>query len=240
LNSESIFISDLHLSNERPEVTQRFLKFLSERAVKAEKLYILGDLFDNWIGDDNPAPPNPTIITALRKLSDHGSKIYFQGGNRDFLISKDFCHETGVSLLDDYTVIDLYGTPTLLMHGDLLCSDDTAYLAYREKTHNPEWIEKALKFPLFLRRTLVRWIKIRSYFQKKNKNRKIMDVNSETVAMTMRKYSVLHLIHGHTHRHAVHDITLDNQPAQRIVLEEWDHGGSLLSWTPEGYSFEPV
>jgi len=240
LNSESIFISDLHLSNERPEVTQRFLKFLSKRAIKAEKLYILGDLFDNWIGDDNPAPPNPTIISALRELSDHGTKIYFQGGNRDFLIGELFCKETGVSLLDDYTVIDLYGTPTLLMHGDLLCSDDTAYLSYREKTHNPEWIQKALKFPLFLRRALVRWIKIRSHFQKKNKNSEIMDVNAETVATAMSNHSVLNLIHGHTHRHAVHDFTLGNKPAQRIVLEEWDHGGSLLCWSAKSHSFESV
>ncbi|RLA22432.1 MAG: UDP-2,3-diacylglucosamine diphosphatase [Gammaproteobacteria bacterium] len=240
MKDESLFISDLHLSHERPEVTQRFLNFLTQRAPRSRNLYILGDLFDSWIGDDNPAQPNPVIISALRSLSDKGTKIYFQGGNRDFLIGKDFCNETGIILLDDYTVIDLYGTPTLLMHGDLLCSDDKAYLAYREKTHDPEWLQKALKLPLFLRRALVRWIKIRSYFQKKNKNSQIMDVNTETVLRTMRNHSVLCLIHGHTHRHAIHDFTLDNKAAQRLVLEEWDHGGSLLCWNPEGYTFEAV
>jgi UDP-2,3-diacylglucosamine hydrolase len=240
LNNESLFISDLHLSPERPEVTERFLKFLSERAITAEKLYILGDLFDSWIGDDNHTPLNRTVISALQTLNQKGIKVYFQGGNRDFLIGSQFSQATRIELLSDYTVIDLYGTPTLLMHGDLLCSDDAGYLAYREKTHNPEWIKKILKLPLFLRRALVRWIKLRSYFQKKNKEAGIMDVNGNTVEAVMKQYSVSRLIHGHTHRHAIHDFTLDNRPAQRFVLEEWDHGGSVLCWGTKNHQFEPL
>ncbi len=221
-------------------MTERFLNFLSTRAVTAEKLYILGDLFDSWIGDDNHTPLNRTVISALQALSQKGLKVYFQGGNRDFLIGSQFSQATHIELLSDYTVIDLYGTPTLLMHGDLLCSDDTAYLAYREKTHNPEWIKKILKLPLFLRRALVRWIKLRSYFQKKNKEAGIMDVNGKTVEAVMKQYSVSQLIHGHTHRHATHDFTLGNKPAQRLVLEEWDHGGSVLCWGTKNHQFEPL
>lgn len=133
---ETLFISDLHLSRSRPEVTARFLRFLKQRANGVERLYILGDLFDAWVGDDDPTPPNPAVIAALNTLGHSGTSVYLQHGNRDFLIGDQFLQASAVKLLDDYTVINLYGTPTLLMHGDLLCSDDIAYLQFRAKSHS--------------------------------------------------------------------------------------------------------
>ncbi len=240
MNEEFLFISDLHLSPERPVITQRFIRFLQTRVPRSTRLYILGDLFDNWIGDDNPKPPNGEVIDALKQLSNNGTKLFLQHGNRDFLIGERFIDATGLSLLNDHTVIDLFGTDTLLMHGDLLCTNDISYLEYREKTHNPAFQKRILSMPLFLRRALVTWIKIRSHFQKKNKDSEIMDVSPEAVIEIMKEYSVTRLIHGHTHRFDVHDFTINGKPSQRIVLEEWDHGGSVLCWNQDGHSFEPI
>lgn len=240
MSEEFLFISDLHLSPERPIITKRFIHFLQTRAPLSTRLYILGDLFDNWIGDDNPEPPNGEVIDALKQLSNRGTKLFLQHGNRDFMIGQRFAKATGLSLMDDYTVIDLFGANTLLMHGDLLCTNDTSYLEYRTKTHNQNFQQKILQLPLFLRRALVKWIKIRSHFQKKNKASKIMDVNQKTVIETMKKHSACYLIHGHTHRFNVHKFTIDGKSSQRIVLEEWDHRGSILCWNQDGYSFEPI
>jgi len=176
-----LFISDLHLSLEKPEITRRFLNFLENRAAGAEALYILGDLFDAWIGDDDPTPPNGKIRRQLKQLTDSGTKVYLQPGNRDFLLGERFCRDTGVTLLGDYQVIDLYGVSTLLTHGDLLCTDDLPYQAFRAKSHTPEWMRSVLSKPLLLRLLAARWYRLRSFWHKRKKSQEIMDVNQQTV-----------------------------------------------------------
>jgi UDP-2,3-diacylglucosamine hydrolase len=236
-----LFISDLHLSLDKPEITRRFLSFLENRAVGAEALYILGDLFDAWVGDDDPTPPNSKIKLRLKKLTNAGIKVYLQPGNRDFLLGERFCDETGVTLLGDYEVIDLYGVPTLLTHGDLLCTDDLPYQAFRAKSHTPEWMRSVLSKPLLLRLLAARWYRWRSFLHKRKKSREIMDVNQETVIQVMKEYGCLQLIHGHTHRPNVHDIQIDGCTARRFVLAAWSkEAGQALRWTPQGYAVETV
>jgi UDP-2,3-diacylglucosamine hydrolase len=236
-----LFISDLHLSLDKPEITRRFLNFLENRAVEAEALYILGDLFDAWIGDDDPTPPNVKIKHQLQKLTDAGTKVYLQPGNRDFLLGQRFCNETGVTLLGDYAVIDLYGVPTLLTHGDLLCSDDLPYQAFRAKSHTPEWMRSVLSKPLLLRLLAARWYRWRSFLHKRKQSREIMDVNQETVIQVMKEHGCLRLIHGHTHRPSVHDIQIDGHMARRFVLAAWSkEAGQALCWTHQGYAIETV
>jgi UDP-2,3-diacylglucosamine hydrolase len=241
LKTETLFIADLHLTLERPEITQRFLAFLENRASRVESLYILGDFFDAWIGDDDPTPPNRTVIKQLNKLTSGGTKVFLQQGNRDFLLGDRFFQETGVTPLEDYKVIDLYGVPTLLMHGDLLCTDDIAYQEFRNKSHTPEWRHKMLSKPLIIRMLIARWFRLRSRFHKNRKTAEIMDVNQQTVLETLRAYKAERLIHGHTHRPAVHDFQLDGRPVQRFVLENWKpDSASFLCWNKEGYTIESV
>ena len=146
MHQDILFISDLHLGLEKPDITRRFLHFLNTRANTADSLYILGDLFDAWIGDDDPTPPNNQIRKHLKELVQSGVSVFLQPGNRDFLLGQKFCKDTGVVLLDDYVVIDLFGTPTLLTHGDLLCTDDLAYQEFREKSHTDAWKSNVLSF----------------------------------------------------------------------------------------------
>ncbi len=231
LRPETLFISDLHLSQDRPATTQRFRQFLKTRASGAERLYILGDLFDAWIGDDDPTPLASQVKTGLKVLVDAGTAVYFQHGNRDFLIGERFVRETGISLLDDYAVIDLYGTATLIAHGDLLCTDDIPYQTARARVRSEAWKRDALARPLFIRRLYARWYRFRSQFHKRNKSFEIMDVNQNAVVETMRKYGVTRLIHGHTHRPAVHHLLVDGKAAQRFVLAEWADKMNALSWS---------
>ena len=183
-----LFISDLHISLEKPEITNRFLGFLENQAIMANAVYILGDLFDAWIGDDDNTPPNKKIKAQLKKLTDTGTQVFLQQGNRDFLIGQKFCLETGISLLDDYAVIDLYGVKTLLTHGDLLCSDDLPYQAFRKKSHTQEWKQNVLSKPLIIRLIAARWYRFRSHFHKRKKSQEIMDVNQDTVVNVMKKH----------------------------------------------------
>jgi UDP-2,3-diacylglucosamine hydrolase len=239
LNQDTLFISDLHLSLEKPEITSRFLAFLSDRATKAAAVYILGDLFDAWIGDDDFTPPNNKIRKQLKQLTDSGIPVYFQPGNRDFLLGKQFCTDTGIILLDEYAVIDLYGTPTLLTHGDLLCTDDLPYQEFRVKSHSLEWQQAVLSKPLLLRLLVARWYRLRSFFHKRKKSQNIMDVNQGAVVKVMREKHCLRLIHGHTHRPAVHDFEIDHQTAQRFVLAAWSKtAAELLCWNNNGYRIE--
>jgi len=239
MNEEILFISDLHIALEKSEITQRFLTFLKNRAAKAEAVYILGDLFDAWVGDDDPTPPNNKIRQQLRQLTDSGIPVYLQPGNRDFLLGTKFCLDTGVSLLDDYAVIDLYGTPTLLTHGDLLCTDDLPYQAFRVKSHTPEWRHYVLSKPLLLRLLMARWYRLRSYFHKRKKSLEIMDVNQDTVIKVMRDHGCLRLIHGHTHRPAIHNFEVNGRPAQRYVLAAWEQDSAeVLCWNKDGYRIE--
>jgi len=236
MHSETLFISDLHLTLERPEVTRKFITLLQNRAQSAKALYILGDLFDTWIGDDDFSPPIKLIKKALREFIEHGTPVFYLHGNRDFLIGQRFSKETGITLLDEYSVIDLYGTNTLLTHGDLLCTDDIAYQEFRRTSHSLAWQQNVLSKPLLLRLLYARWYRLRSYFHKRQKSQDIMDVNQETIRQVMQYYQVTRLIHGHTHRPAVHKLEINQQKAQRFVLAEWkkEHA-SLLCWSESGY-----
>ncbi|TRW90384.1 UDP-2,3-diacylglucosamine diphosphatase [Candidatus Methylobacter oryzae] len=241
MNLEILFISDLHISLDKPEITRRFLSFLSNRAPKAAAVYILGDLFDTWIGDDDFTPPNNKVRTQLKQLTDSGTQVFLQQGNRDFLLGKRFSEDTGVILLDEYAVIDLFGTSTLLTHGDLLCTDDLPYQTFRIKSHSLEWQQSVLSKPLFLRLLAARWYRIRSYFHKRKKNQDIMDVNQDTVIQVMRERHCRRLIHGHTHRPAIHDFNVDGQSAQRFVLAAWSkNSAEALCWSADGYKIESL
>lgn len=241
MRDEILFISDLHLTIERPEITQKFFNFLKNRAPQAKALYILGDLFDTWIGDDDFSPPIKKVKQHLKALSQQGTKIYYIHGNRDFLIGQKFSQDSDTVLLDEYSLIDLYGTPTLLTHGDLLCSDDLAYQAFREKSHTKEWQENVLSKPLIFRMLFARWYRLRSFFHKRKKSQTIMDVNIDTVSSVMEKNQATRLIHGHTHRQAIHDFQIKQLPAQRFVLAEWTkESASALCFSPLGHTIETI
>ncbi len=241
MNQDIYFISDLHLALKKKEITQHFISFLDNQASNSSTIYILGDLFDVWIGDDDNTRPNKQIKTRLRQLTDSGIQIFLQQGNRDFLIGQQFCKETGITLLDDYTVIDLNGVKTLLTHGDLLCSDDIAYQEFRNKSHTDEWKQNVLSKPLFVRLLAARWYRFRSYFHKRKKSQGIMDVNQQTVVNIMKQHHCLRLIHGHTHRPAIHNFKINGEAAQRFVLAEWKKDGvEILRWNLEGYEVESV
>ncbi|MGR9114292.1 MAG: UDP-2,3-diacylglucosamine diphosphatase [Gammaproteobacteria bacterium] len=239
MSQEIIFISDLHISLEKPEITRRFLEFLKKRACNAAAVYILGDLFDAWIGDDDYTPPNNAIRKQLKKLTDSGTRVYLQQGNRDFLLGEKFCTETGITLLDDYALIELGGVPTLLTHGDLLCTDDIAYQQFREKSRSLHWQQNVLSKPLIMRLLAARWYRLRSHFHKRKKTLDIMDVNQATVESVMRQHGTTRLIHGHTHRPAVHNFLLDGKPAQRFVLADWKKNhAEILCWRDRHYRIE--
>ncbi len=234
--SETLFISDLHLSGDRPDAVRLFLAFLGQRATQAETLYILGDLFDVWIGDDLEQPPIPEIKAALRTLSQSGTQLWLMHGNRDFLIGERFCAETGAELLQDPTLVDLHGIPTLLMHGDLLCTDDHAYLAFRQQIRNPDFIRQFLSLPIAQRVSTAAEYRAKSGEANSLKAEEIMDVNQQAVESTMLRHAAIRLIHGHTHRPGLHRFELDGKQALRYVLAEWhaQHAG-FLSVSPDGW-----
>lgn len=239
LKEEVIFISDLHLSLEKKFITRRFIDFLEDRAKKAQALYILGDLFDAWIGDDDYTPPNKTVRSKLSELTATGTRVYVQPGNRDFLLGSRFAQQSGVELLGDYHVIDLFGVKTLLTHGDLLCTDDIAYQQFRLKSRSPDWQQGVLAKPLWLRLFAARWYRLRSHFHKRGKTDDIMDVNQQTVVDVMKQYGCDRLIHGHTHRPAMHEFLLDDKPVQRFVLADWRPDKiEMLCWSRQGMSWE--
>ncbi|CAK0769787.1 UDP-2,3-diacylglucosamine hydrolase [Gammaproteobacteria bacterium] len=217
----SLFVSDLHLCAEQPATTAAFLAFLAGPAQTAEELYILGDLFDRWIGDDAPQPEDQPVLAALRVLTDRGIPVWVMHGNHDFLYGARFSADTGCRLLPDPSVIDLYGTPTLLMHGDLLCSDDVAYQRFRKMVRDPAWQAEQLAKPVVVRQGLARDLQAQSRAHTTNKDQAIMDVSQAEVESVLRAHSVYQLIHGHTHRPAHHRFLLDGREAQRIVLPNW-------------------
>lgn len=224
-----LFISDLHLEAERPDITRAFLSFLDERARRAEALYILGDFFEAWIGDDGMDAFQRSIAQSLRQVADGGTRIYLMHGNRDFLIGKAFCREAGCTLLPDPSVIDLYGEPVLLMHGDSLCTRDEAYMRLRRWLRNPLTLWVLRHLPLATRHKLARKLRKESRAQTRMKAVDIIDVTPEEVPRVMRRHGVRTLIHGHTHRPAEHPLDIDGQPARRIVLGDWDHQGWALA-----------
>ncbi|RBW49917.1 UDP-2,3-diacylglucosamine diphosphatase [Marinobacter sp. F3R11] len=218
----TLFISDLHLEESRPDITGAFLGFLEKEAPGAEQLYILGDFFEAWIGDDERTPLQEQVAAALRTLSKNGTRIFLMHGNRDFLLGEDFCERAGAALLDDPTVIDLYGTPTLLMHGDSLCTADVQYQKFRANMRNPQTQKLILARPLKDRQQMARQLREMSMATNSNKAEDIMDVTPEEVVRVMETNNVSQLIHGHTHRPAEHSLEVNGKTAQRIVLGDWD------------------
>ncbi|MGD2137168.1 MAG: UDP-2,3-diacylglucosamine diphosphatase [Gammaproteobacteria bacterium] len=230
----TLFVSDLHLDPERPATTQLFLEFLGQRACQADALYILGDLFEAWIGDDDDTAMNHAVIRGLRACAESGTPLFVMHGNRDFLLGEEFARQSRCTLLDDPTRIDLYGTPTLLMHGDLLCTDDREYMQFRAMVHDPRWQADMLSRPLAERRQIAADMRRTSREQNSGKPESIMDVNPGAVIDIMTASQVTRLIHGHTHRPAIHDPGIPETRAQRIVLGDWYSRGSVLECTRKG------
>ncbi|MDN6632838.1 MAG: UDP-2,3-diacylglucosamine diphosphatase [Enterobacterales bacterium] len=231
----TLFIADLHLSEQEPAITAGFLRFLQRDAYQADALYILGDFFEYWIGDDDPQLLHREIAEALRDLTASGVPCYFIHGNRDFLIGKRFAQECDMTLLPQETLLTLYGHRILIMHGDTLCIDDKDYQRYRRKVHNPLIQTLFLWLPLRTRLNIAAKMRDRSQMTNGDKSDAIMDVNPHAVIEALERNQAEWLIHGHTHRPAIHDISMPNgKLAKRAVLGAWHYQGSMISVTPAG------
>ncbi len=231
----TLFISDLHLSARHPDSAQLFLRFTHDIAPGAEALYILGDLFEYWAGDDDLDDVFPRqVAQSLNDLSTDGTKLFIMHGNRDFLISDKFITACAATLLPDPVLLNLYGVSTLISHGDMLCTDDTDYQAYRKQVHEPAWQQQFLTLPLTQRKNFIAQLRIRSENEKQHKSREIMDVNEAAVAELLRNHGYPRLIHGHTHRpgHALHH--LDGHTCERWVLGDWDNNPNALRCNNNG------
>ncbi|WIO73166.1 UDP-2,3-diacylglucosamine diphosphatase [Porticoccaceae bacterium LTM1] len=220
----TLLISDLHLAPERPAITKAFYDFLENEASKAEALYILGDLFEAWVGDDDPSEFLADVISKLRKLSDSGTRLYFLHGNRDFLVGKRFAKAAGCILLPEHHVIDLYGDKVLLLHGDTLCTKDIDYQRFRRKVRNPIGTWLLTRIPLKKRLQIAADWRAKSMQANSNKASNIMDVTPDEVERLLRKYGVSKMVHGHTHRPGRHH----HNNGERIVLGDWEDYGWCL------------
>ncbi len=237
----TLFISDLHLCAEQPLSTQVFQHFMQHRAPAADALYILGDLFEYWAGDDDRDDPFHTqIINALHALAASGTRVYLMHGNRDLLMGQELAQASGATLLPDPTLLDLHGTATLLTHGDLLCSDDSAYQNYRKQVHDPAWQLQFLAQPLAQRKAFIGQLRAHSEQEKKYKPAEIMDVNNDAVASLLREHHYPRLIHGHTHRRKRHLHTVDGHSCERWVLGDWHDTGNALRCDATGCSWESI
>lgn len=235
-----LLISDLHLSEERPDITEAFLFFLKYKTEHCERLYILGDFFDVWVGDDGMGLFEQSIAGELKKLAEKGIEIYLMHGNRDFAIGLAFCQLANCTLLKDPTSTDFYGMPVLLSHGDFLCTQDIAYQRMRRLYRNPFVLFLLKCLPLNVRRYIGRKLRAKSRTNKKNKAASIMDVTPQAVVDLLENYNVQLLIHGHTHRPAVHELIANQKPAKRIVLGDWEPNGTILKVTPEHFELEKI
>jgi UDP-2,3-diacylglucosamine hydrolase len=230
----TLFISDLHLEAERPDIGEQFIEFLKTDAMEADDLYILGDLFEAWVGDDDPNAHYAKIKMAIRRVVDKGVPVYFMHGNRDFMIGRQFANETGVVILDDPYPITMYGQKALLSHGDAMCTDDVQYQRVRVMTRNPDWQASMLAKPLKDRLLIAEEARRQSLEQTLNLSMSIMDVNQEEIKRVIAAHGVDVLLHGHTHRPGVHTVDLGNRRAKRIVLGDWYQQGSVLRWNLQG------
>ncbi|HJR12147.1 MAG TPA: UDP-2,3-diacylglucosamine diphosphatase [Rhodanobacteraceae bacterium] len=230
----TLFVSDLHLDDARPQIVEDFERFCAGEARTADALYVLGDLFEAYVGDDDDAALNARIASALHGVAAAGVPVHFIVGNRDFLLGEAYASRCGMDLLDDGVIVDLYGTPTLILHGDVLCTDDTAYLAFRKQVRDPAWQKAFLARPLVERRAFAAQARDASLTHTSTTDMAIMDVSLNAVESALRQADVTRMIHGHTHRPAIHDFTLDGKPAQRTVLGDWYEQGSVLRVTPDG------
>ena len=233
----TLFVSDLHLDPSRPAITELFGRFLDGEARRADALYILGDLFEAWVGDDDPSEAGTFVAARLKALADAGVPTYFIRGNRDFLLGDEYAKRAGMTILPDPAVILLQGEPTLILHGDLLCSDDTAYQQFRTQTRDPRWQAQFLAQPLAARLAFAAQARAASKarygeLQASGQSETITDVSPATVREWFARYGVRRMIHGHTHRPAIHD---EGDCATRIVLGDWYQQGSVLRAGEDGF-----
>ena len=243
MHMSSWFIADLHLDESRPGAIRLLLDLLGQIEGRADALYILGDLFEYWVGDDALETPHTAtlapVVMALRQLSDSGVRLYFQHGNRDFLVGERFAAVTGCTLLPEQQIIDLYGTPTLLLHGDTLCSDDVDYQQIRQLFRSPQWQQQFLALPLTERIRQAEAMRAQSRLSMQGKAEAILDVNPQTVLDTLAATGVTRIIHGHTHRPAIHDMRLPEGHAQRLVLGDWhENKASFLRMDADNMTLE--
>ncbi len=231
----SLFISDLHLSADQPHIMAAFRRLVTELAPQAEALYILGDLFEYWAGDDDLSDPfHQEVAGALRGLAQHATRVFLLHGNRDLLMGEELAHACQATLLQDPALIDLYGTPTLLSHGDILCTDDAEYQRYRAEVHDANFQQQFLARPLAERKAWIAQLRARSISQKQVKDSAIMDVSADAVAALLRQYGYPRLIHGHTHRPGHHEHLIDGHTCERWVLGDWDQKGNALRCDAQG------
>lgn len=230
----ALFISDLHIDASRPAITERFLNFLGAEAVQADALYILGDLFESWVGDDAADAAQAAAIAGLRSLTSRGVPCFAMHGNRDFLLAAQFCGQSGARLLPDPLIVTLYGERVLVMHGDALCTDDHAYQRLRATVRDAGWQRQFLALPIASRRALAGAARTGSQAHTAALEYAIADVNADSVALALRNAGTSTLLHGHTHRPAIHALQVDGRPCTRIVLGDWYDQGSLLRWDEHG------
>ncbi|ANQ16719.1 UDP-2,3-diacylglucosamine diphosphatase [Vibrio natriegens] len=234
----TLFISDLHLTPSRPDITECFVTFMRTEAPKADALYVLGDLFEFWVGDDDKTPFSNKIRTEFKALTDSGVRVFFIQGNRDFLLGKRFCKQTGITLLDDVCTIDLYGKKAVILHGDTLCTDDVDYQKFRKTVHQP-WLQWVFNhIPWFIKKKIVAKVQSDIRDDKSNKSLDIMDVNQSEVENVMSQYCVDLMIHGHTHRPDTHHFDVNGVKKTRIVLGDWYTQGSVLQVNSDGFLLE--
>jgi len=229
-----LFISDLHIDAARPAIAEQFLDFLAGEAVHADALYILGDLFESWIGDDAPDPAQAAAIAGIRSLTSHGVPCFVMHGNRDFLLAAEFCRMSGADLLPDPLIVTLYGESVLVMHGDALCTDDAAYQRLRATVRDADWQRRFLALSVASRRALAGAARAGSQAHTAALDYEIADVNADSVAAALRGAAAATLLHGHTHRPAIHALQVDGRPCTRIVLGDWYEQGSVLCWDQHG------
>lgn len=230
----AIFISDLHIDASRPAITEQFLRFLAAEARDADALYILGDLFESWIGDDAADLAQAAAIAGIRALTGAGVPCFVMHGNRDFLLAGQFCSMSGAELLPDPLIVTLYGEPVLVMHGDALCTDDLAYQRLRATVRDAAWQRQFLALPVAARRALAGAARVGSQAHTAAMEYAITDVNADSVALALRNAGTATLLHGHTHRPAIHALEIDGRACTRIVLGDWYDQGSLLRWDENG------
>jgi UDP-2,3-diacylglucosamine hydrolase len=229
-----LFISDLHIDATRPEITEQFLEFLRSQARGADALYILGDLFESWVGDDAADVAQSAAIAGLKSFTAGGVPCFVMHGNRDFLLGREFCSNAGVHLLPDPLIVTAYGEPVLVMHGDALCTDDRAYQRLRATVRDADWQRQFLALSVAARRTLAGAARVGSQAHTAAMEYAITDVNAESVAAALRMAGTATLLHGHTHRPAIHPLQVDGRGCTRIVLGDWYTQGSLLRWDASG------
>ncbi len=230
----TLFISDLHLDASCPAIARQFLDLVDGEARRCEALYILGDFFESWVGDDAADPHQRAAIAALKALTDSGVPCFVMHGNRDFLLGSRFCLMSGAQLLPDPVIVTLYGEPVLVMHGDALCTDDRAYQRLRATVRDADWQRRFLALPVKARRRLANAARSGSRTHTAALDHAIADVNPASVAAALRGAGTATLLHGHTHRPAIHPLDVDGRACTRIVLGDWHAQGSVVRWNRGG------